>query len=291
MPLELFPDLPGDPRNAEYLAHACNLAYCVDEVQGAAVYLSELGLNAKLISADNTQVYLGTNDSAIVVAFRGSEQPNTVDGLKDWLLTNANNYLILPEGRLGTDFVAAGVGARFHRGFMGALEEVWEPLFQGVSAALDEKERPVWVTGHSLGGALALLAAWRFKRQFIPVHQIYTFGAPMVGNQAAADAFAREFPNKIFRYIDDRDLVPKLPMMSLVGNSYIHCAGEVALSLISDQDESAAGALQRIGGDSAEPGLTPGLMDGIWKALMDRIDSHLLPNYLARIVEKKGTTA
>jgi predicted lipase len=267
------------------------VAYAVDGTQGAAIYLNEFGLTAKLISVDNTQAYLGTDDGAIVVAFRGSEQPTTVDGLKDWLLTNANNYLVLPEGRMGTDFVAAGVGARFHRGFLGALEEVWDPLFAAVSAALDEKERPVWVTGHSLGGALALLAAWRFKRQFIPVHQIYTFGAPMIGNQAAADAFAREFPDKIFRYIDDRDLVPRLPMMSLVGNAYIHCAGEVALSLISDQDESAASALQRIGGDSAEPALSVPLMDGIWKALMDRIDSHLLPNYLARIVARKGTTA
>ena len=59
--------------------------------------------------------------------------PTTLDGLKDWLLTNANNYLILPSGRAGTDFAAAGVGARFHRGFLEALEMVWEPLL----AAMD----------------------------------------------------------------------------------------------------------------------------------------------------------
>jgi len=57
----------------------------------------------------------------LVVAFRGSQAPNTLDGLKDWLLTNANDYLILPEGQIGTDFAAAGVGAQFHRGFMEAL--------------------------------------------------------------------------------------------------------------------------------------------------------------------------
>ena len=76
----------------------------------------------------NTQVYVAQNDKVLVVAFRGSQAPNTLDGLKDWLLTNANNYLILPEGQIGTDFAAAGVGARFHRGFMEALHVIWEPL-------------------------------------------------------------------------------------------------------------------------------------------------------------------
>jgi len=33
------------------------------------------------------------------------------------------------------------------------------------------------------------------------VHQIYTFGAPMIGNDLAAEAFDREFPGRIFRYV------------------------------------------------------------------------------------------
>ena len=110
MSMSLDVSAGGKPSNALFLAKACDLAYC-PEAEGAARFRSELGLEARLISVDNTQVYVAEDDGSIVVAFRGSEAPTTLDGLKDWLLTNANNYLILPTGRAGTDFAAAGVGA------------------------------------------------------------------------------------------------------------------------------------------------------------------------------------
>src|SRR5208282_73814 len=112
----------------------------------------------------------------------------------------------LPEGRSGTEFAAAGVGARFHRGFLEALEMVWGPLSAMVDQALKAKDRPLWVTGHSLGGALALLAAWRFQRNFLPVCEVVTFGGPMIGNETASKAFEQEFPGKIFRYVDIEDV-------------------------------------------------------------------------------------
>src|SRR5262245_64219068 len=112
MPLDLFEDAAGDRRNARALAVASDLAY-LPAADGAAAYRNELALEAKLISVGNTQAYLGENDNHVVVAFRGTESPATLEGLKDWLLTDANNLLILPEGRLGTDLADAGVGAPF----------------------------------------------------------------------------------------------------------------------------------------------------------------------------------
>ena len=160
------------------------MAY-LDEPDGPTGFRAELGLDARLIGIDNTQVYVASDPGALVVAFRGSQSPTSLDGVEDWLLTNANNLLVVPEGRIGTDFAAAGVGARFHRGFMQALDEIWAPLVQAVQEAMDASERPLRVTGHSLGGALALLAAWRFQRAFIGVHEVVTFGAPMIGNAVA----------------------------------------------------------------------------------------------------------
>ena len=232
MPMTLDDTKPGDARNALFLAQACNLAY-LDALDGAARFRDELGLDAVLISTGNTQVYVAQNDKVVVVAFRGSQAPNTLDGLKDWLLTNANNYLILPEGQIGTDFAAAGVGAQFHRGFMEALHEIWEPLLASVAKALESSERPLWVTGHSLGGALALLASWRLRRNFVTVHEVVTFGAPMIGNEATARAFEQEFAGKIFRYVNFEDPVPLLPTISLVANTYAHCQSEVSLAAMA----------------------------------------------------------
>ena len=54
---------------------------------------------------------------------------------------------------------------------------VWDELYAAIDQAQKTKERPLWITGHSLGGALALLAGWRFNRNFISVNEIVTFGA------------------------------------------------------------------------------------------------------------------
>ncbi len=289
MSTSLDSTVSGDPRNGLILARACELAY-YGEPEGPARFRSELGLEAKLISADNTQVYVAQNDQAIVVAFRGSEAPNTLDGLKDWLLTNANNYLILPEGRAGTDFAAAGVGARFHRGFLEALDMVWAPLTAATDAALKAAERPLWITGHSLGGALALMAAWRFQRNFISVHEIVTFGAPMIGNEAAAKAFEQEFAGKIFRFVDLEDLVPHLPSVSLLANAYTHCQNEVALSAAQAAAAAGLDAIKQAAGANtaaaAGGGLDPAAIEQVWGLVKNRIASHMIANYQSRVEAK-----
>jgi triacylglycerol lipase len=285
MSTSLDAGVAGDARNALFLARVCELAYLA-EPEGPARFQSELGLEARLISVDNTQVYVAQNDAVIVVAFRGSESPTSLDGFKDWLLTNANNYLIMPEGQSGTDFAAAGVGARFHRGFMDALQMIWEPLSAALDQATKAKERPLWVTGHSLGGALALLAAWRLQRNFVDVHEIVTFGAPMIGNDATAKAFEKEFSGKIFRYVDLNDVVPHLPSVSLLANAYMHCLNEVALSAAHAAAVPAIDALKQSSGTTAQGMLDPAMIEQVWGMVKSRIDSHMMPNYQAQVQAK-----
>jgi hypothetical protein len=289
MTLELVEDALGDPRNATALAVASELAYCSAET-GAAAFREQLGLEAELLSVGNTQCWIAQNKDHLVVAFRGTEDPTSIEGLKDWLLTDAVNLLVLPEGRMGTDFAAAGVGARFHLGFLNALADIWEPVYAVVDREMKRAERPLWITGHSLGGALALLSAWMFTRKFINVHQVYTYGAPMVGNAVANEAFDRAFPDKIYRFVNTTDPVPKLPTMSLVANDYGHCRKEVTLGAAIDGVSNAIDLFKELAGKAVDGILNPKLIGEVWESVKARVAAHNLDNYRKLLHEffKKG---
>ena len=281
MTLELYPGAMGDARNAQALAVASELAYMA-QAEGGPAYKEQLDMDATLYSVGNTQVYVATNDKHIVCAFRGTESPTTIDGLKDWLLTNAANFLIVPEGRMGTDFAAAGVGARFHQGFVTAIGDVWEPMYTRVDAELKKSDRPLWLTGHSLGGALAVLAAWLFYRKMMDVHQIYTFGGPMVGNDQAARAINEVYGTKLFRYVDCVDPVPKLPTVSLADNDYLHCDREMGLG-VAEGGGSALDFFKGLASQAIKGVLNATLIDDIWKGVLSRVNSHSMTNYRNRI--------
>jgi len=90
MSVELYEDALGDARNARTLATASELAYLSAE-PGVAAFRERLGLEGHLVSVDNHQGWVCSSPEHIVVAFRGTESPTSLDGLKDWLLTDAAN--------------------------------------------------------------------------------------------------------------------------------------------------------------------------------------------------------
>ena len=86
---------------------------------------------------------------------------------------------------------------------------------------------PVYVTGHSLGGALASLAALDIaaahpRRRLL----VYTFGAPMVGDRRFAAQFRAACP-RAFRVVNEMDPVPKMPYTFL--GFYEHGPKEVVI--------------------------------------------------------------
>jgi hypothetical protein len=282
MSLSLDPDKLDDPRNALFLALACDLAY-LPEAEGQAAFREKLGLETRLISVGNTQVYVSTNADAIVVALRGTESPATLDGLKDWLLTNALNLLVLPQGRLGTDFAAAGVGARFHQGFLNALAAIWDPVCEFAETELGKSERPLWLTGHSLGGALATLAGWLFLRRMMPVHAIFTYGAPMVGNDRAMVAFDRDLGHVTYRFVDIDDPIPRLPTISLIANAYQQCNQEKLLGNAASAMSDSFGLFRRAAGQAVKDLLQGTLADELWQEVNRRVACHMMENYQKKL--------
>jgi hypothetical protein len=285
MPLQLVEDAYGDPRNADFLAVASDLAYKSGD-DGVAAFKEQLGLDGRLLESGHTQCWLGTNDGHIVCAFRGTESPTSIDGLQDWLLADAMNLLVVPEGRMGTDLAAAGVDARFHKGFVDALTAIWPQVQEGVEAEIKKEDRPLWLTGHSLGGALALLATWLCDRKTINVHQTYTYGAPMIGNKVVAAAFDKAFPGKIFRYVNLTDPVPMLPTMSLAANDYVHC--QKAMDVGTAEGVGLPGLFKDLAGKAVEGVLTGQLVTDFWAGITSRVAAHGLDVYRKLMKERFG---
>jgi hypothetical protein len=90
-------------------------------------------------------------------------------------------------------------GGRVHTGFATAFIKVRETC----RALTESLGRPVLLTGHSLGGALATLAV-----TLCPGARLYTFGSPRVGDRN----FAALFSNiQHHRFVNCCDIVPRLP--------------------------------------------------------------------------------
>lgn len=187
------------PARAAFLAQLSTLVYLPDAARVRAHAVKAGLTEATFIEAADTQVWVFASEVVRVVVFRGTEPGNTDDLLTD--------LRFLP----GDD----RDGVRAHAGFANALETVAPQL-----DALLETARPksLWLTGHSLGGALAQLYAWRWRERHVA--GVVVFGAPRVF--LAAD---RERINAAFRcsrVVNNNDVVPHLPTPPL----YAHVGEE-----------------------------------------------------------------
>ena len=103
--------------------------------------------------------------------------------------------------------------------------------------------KPLCITGHSLGGAIASLAALFLSREGLRVVAVYTFGSPRVGNAAFREQYDRTpvvgpsadimdppgaFLGDIsYRVIAAGDMVPLLPGLF---DGYRHVGQEIMLT-------------------------------------------------------------
>ena len=126
---------------------------------------------------------------ATLVTFRGTE--STADWVSNLHLTTRT----IPQ-----------VG-QVHAGFWGqfqALQPKIESLLNGQAAS------PLVVTGHSLGGGIAVLAAttWASTRT---LRALYTYGQPAVAKDNAAAAIGAALNGRYHRLVNAADIVPRVP--------------------------------------------------------------------------------
>ncbi len=134
------------------------------------------------------------------VVFRGTRTA------REWtknLSFNLKGYFISGRGEV-------------HAGFLDVYASLRESLLAAV-AALRGSSR-IFIAGHSLGGALATLAAPDIRSESSAhIEAIYTFASPRVGNGEFVRSFDRDFKGRCFRIANGSDIVTAVPLPVPIG--------------------------------------------------------------------------
>jgi triacylglycerol lipase len=148
-----------------------------------------------------------------------------------------------------------------HSGFRDAFDTVWPTIAPKLRALT----KPLFITGHSLGGALATLATAACRAAGIKVAATYTFGAPRVGDGEFTKLLAGQ---PFYRVVNDKDLVATVPLALTYRHfgTLVHIANDGAVTITKNAPDGprlqirkglslAAGLIKLIPSDALQEAL------------------------------------
>lgn len=192
--------------NLAYLAYFAEATYSSPDESKAKLESLGFQINGhehylEFPDTDTEGLMVG-DDEKIIIAFRGTEN------LTDW---QTNLKLLKTSWKVGM----------VHEGFYKSLDSLW-PDAIGRLKSLRTNNQPIWITGHSLGGALATLAGATLDQE-MPEYEIagiYTFGQPRVGDLIFAQSLDKGMKERFFRSVNNNDVVATIPSLKFdhVGN-------------------------------------------------------------------------
>jgi hypothetical protein len=221
------------------IAHVLGVcsAYAYSDADTVSMIMSRMGLErnrchmigqyVEAMFIDSTAFLVESEDGEVVIlCYRGTQPFNLVN----W----AANVDVDPRGATLSVAGAAGrfnVHGGFYRNVRATQREVEAALSRALrpgdsvvrDGALKRKDtrplRALYITGHSLGGAMAalmtvlLLGEERYQPLAEKLRAVYTFGQPMVGDPAFADACQSDefLARRVLRYVYGDDVVAALP--------------------------------------------------------------------------------
>ncbi|WP_335085613.1 lipase family protein [Nostoc sp.] len=172
-----------DLERAKILANICRATY--ESRPTFSEYAQSLSDSQLIKSTDETVPVIALSrfiDGELIIAFRGTVVANKEQPLKLWqeMLLNmiCNGLAVVDSSHYQSKYNPHAYEGMVHPGFALLLEEVL-PKIQAIIKNSNAKQ--ICLTGHSLGGALATLAAYRLINNF-PLINVYTFGSPRVGD-------------------------------------------------------------------------------------------------------------
>lgn len=154
-------------------------------------------------TSTNTQGFILRCRTAIILAFRGTETGDTGNMVAD-INTDTNIHFRAMQ--------LLGKSVLVHTGFHSSLLSVIQTVDE-----LRGSQQELWVTGHSLGGALATLAAAHLADSGRKPDLVCTFGCPRVGDADFQSVFNGAFDVssatkcRAFAFVNNNDVVPTVP--------------------------------------------------------------------------------
>ncbi|MCW8900113.1 MAG: lipase family protein [Gammaproteobacteria bacterium] len=183
-------------------------------------YMRNLGATTiKFYSHDGAQAFLSTWDDKAILVFRGTQLMEHLPRKYEHLnflqkffihiliripfnifkLSLFNNDVIADLAFCHTRLTKQK-GVAVHSGFLAETKKLWKKFIKDIRSL--EEEQPLWVTGHSLGGAMATITAMK-----CPVKEVITFGEPRAGRK-----IQKVISNDMHtRYVNGNDIVTKVP--------------------------------------------------------------------------------
>jgi len=226
--------------------------------------------NCDFVEQDAAQGFVASCSDLVLVCFRGTEST------ADWL----SNLKVIPKA-------VNELGSSVHAGFWEQFEALRPQLERLISP---HRQLPLLVTGHSLGGAIAALAAasWAASSN---LRALYTYGQPAVARDRALDQLAEALGGHYHRLVNDSDIVPRVPPGYRHAGNLLHFNSKGSLVRNAAAQEAAF--------NSAVGGSGVMLSEDELGALQDRlrhqsgpqsqegfttlISDHMMPAYLGKI--------
>eukprot|EP01064_Diplonema_japonicum_P039242 TRINITY_DN9790_c0_g1_i1.p1 TRINITY_DN9790_c0_g1~~TRINITY_DN9790_c0_g1_i1.p1 ORF type:complete len:878 (+),score=167.67 TRINITY_DN9790_c0_g1_i1:61-2694(+) len=164
-----------------------------------------------VVKHSGMQVLMGTVNNYFFIAFRGSSN------IQNWLDDIKVPRVPWDEVQITTHTGGCCVtkSPQVHKGFL----TLWQALRDKVLDCVMRYRagRPMLITGHSLGAAMAVLCSFTVSLRVCPV-EVWTFGCPLVGNKGFAKCYNQVVP-KCYRVVNENDLVTRARLT--VGNRHV----------------------------------------------------------------------
>jgi hypothetical protein len=149
--------------------------------------------------------FIASSETYHILVFRGTKAP------QDWITDLACTTV-----RFEAMFAGGPAIGSIHEGFGRCLFD----SLPRIAFPLGHRDRykPLLITGHSLGGALAALAGACFSvlnYSVPPVSAVYTFGQPRIGLHDFCDEYGRRMGRKLIRFVNKMDVVPRVPFQGV----------------------------------------------------------------------------